>query len=90
MPSSIHATEKSHWNVAEHRSNSHLHLETHSILCQATGNEIGKLELNCKQIPLHAPSAFQGMRIAHLSDLHLTGRMGRRVLRICDRLDDAT
>ena len=45
------------------------------LLGQLPGNEIGKLQRTWKRIPFHGHPAFHGMRLGHLSDLHLTGSM---------------
>lgn len=47
-----------------------------SRLGRVPGNQIGMLERSHKCIPAYSAPSWEGVRFAHLSDLHLTGRMG--------------
>lgn len=51
------------------------------LLGQLPGNQILRPELTEKELAIpELPAGFEGLRIAHLSDLHLSGRIGRDYL----------
>lgn len=65
--------------------NRKIYLRGHSFrkMSKLPGNQIVSLQRNCKRLKFkHLPKDIEGLRIAHLSDIHLTGQLSNAFYRL--------
>jgi predicted MPP superfamily phosphohydrolase len=77
-PSALVSNDTALVDVAVRLGHRPLHGVETSLLARVPGNEIFRLSIHKKTLRLpHVPPALDGLSIAHLSDLHMTGQLGR-------------
>jgi uncharacterized protein len=62
-----------------------------ALCARLPGNEIFRPQLHEKQLAIpNLPAVYAGLRVAHLTDLHISGRIGKRYFeQIVDHVNDA-
>jgi predicted MPP superfamily phosphohydrolase len=77
-PSALHSNHTTLINVAEQLGRRPAHGIVTNIFARIPRNQIFSLAVQRKTLLLHRlPAEFDGLTIAHLSDLHMTGQLGR-------------
>ncbi len=89
-PANLMSKQGEHFHVCQHVDSPLTGTRFTAFLDRLPGNEITQLEVNRKQLMLPRPVAgVDGLKIAHISDLHFTGQLTREFYRfMVDRLLD--
>jgi predicted MPP superfamily phosphohydrolase len=78
LPSALISNDTTVFDIAQRLGFAPIHGAGSKLLARVPGNEIFRLAVQRKTLRLdRLPTALGGLSIAHLSDLHLTGHLGR-------------